>query len=179
VERYGHCVEKLAHGALGPEHVHRRMLPVLRQDRQLCLGLRAADSPDAPGQAPLIAKPAQTGLAAALWQLEPSRARPDPAHKRPPCADPPRQVEEHDRVCSPEPKIERRVVVAVGDPVIAGKQYLLLLAPRGLGRLGPARQPEVDVENNDGQAGLGRKRSRERALPRPGRGPLRTSSAKR
>src|SRR5260221_14449098 len=55
LERYRHSyVEKLAHGALGPEHVHRHMLSVLRQDLQLSFALRAADSPDAPNQAPFI-----------------------------------------------------------------------------------------------------------------------------
>lgn len=143
------------------------MLSVLRQDLQLSFALRAADSPDAPNQAPFIAKPTQTGLVTAVWQLEVNRARSNPTHERAPCADPPPYVEEHDRVCSLESKIERGVVVAVGDPVVAGEQSLLLLAPLGLGRLGPTRQPEVDVENNDGEAGLRRKRSRERTLPRP------------
>jgi hypothetical protein len=45
-----------------------------------------------------------------------------------PCADPPPHVEEHDRVCSLESKIERGVVVAVGDPAVAGEQCQRLAA---------------------------------------------------
>src|SRR5580658_998772 len=122
LERYRRSyVEKLAHGALGPEHVHRHMLSVLREDLQLSFALRTADSPDAPNQPPFIAKPTQTGLVTAVWQLEVNRARSNPTHERAPCADPPPCVEEHDRVCSLESKIERRVVVAVCDPVVAGE----------------------------------------------------------
>src|ERR1700751_2602073 len=144
------------------------MLSVLREDLQLSLAVRAADPPEAPSQAPFIAKPMQTGFVTAVWQLEASRARSNPTHEPPPCADPPPYLEEHNRVRSLESKIERGVVVAVGDPVVAGEQPLLFLAPLGLGRLGPTRLPEVDVENNDGKAGLRRKRSRECTLPRPG-----------
>ena len=144
------------------------MLSVLRHDLQLSFAVRAADSPDAPSQPPFVAKPTHPRLVTAVWQLEVSRARPDPADERAPCTDPPRYVEEHDRVCTRESKIERGVVVAVGDPLVAAEQPVLRLAPLGLGRLGPTRQPEVDIENNDGEAGLRRKRSRERTLPRPG-----------
>jgi hypothetical protein len=115
-----------------------------------------------------VARPTKAGLVAALRQIKASRARADPAHERAPRADPPPCAKEHDRVCSLESKVERGVVVAVGDPVVAGEQSFLLLARLGLGRLGPAWQPEVEVETNDGEAGLRRQRSRERTLPRPG-----------
>src|ERR1700757_2691614 len=100
------------------------MLSVLREDLQLSLPVRAADSPDAPSQAPFIAKPTQTGFVTAVCELEANRARSNPTRERAPCADPPPHVEEDNRVCSLESKIERGVVVAVGDPVVAGEQSL-------------------------------------------------------
>jgi hypothetical protein len=45
------------------------------------------------------------------------------------------------------------------------RQVPLLLPPLIHRRLHPARFPEVDVKMDDGEAGLGRQRSRERALP--------------
>ena len=60
------------------------------------------------------------------------------------------------------------MVVAVGNPLVPAEQATLFLTPLLLGRLHPARLPEVDVEMDEGKAGLGRQRSRERALARSG-----------
>ena len=64
-------------------------------------------------------------------------------------------------------KIEGGVVVAVSDPVVAGEEAPLLLPPLVLGRLHPARFPEVDVEMDDGKARFYRA-PRERAFARSG-----------
>jgi hypothetical protein len=64
-------------------------------------------------------------------------------------------------------QVECLVVVAIGDPLIAGEKAALLLAPLALRRRDPARLPEMEVEMNDRQAGLRSKRAREGALPGP------------
>ena len=60
------------------------------------------------------------------------------------------------------------MVVAVDDPLVSGEQPPLLLAPLLLRWLHPARFPEVDVEMDEGEASLGRERSRERTFSRSG-----------
>ncbi len=92
------CAEKLTGGALGAENVQRHVRPVPRQDSELSFSFRAVDSPDAPDQRPFVAQPSPGGIIAAVGQLEANRRLANPAHERAPCADPPRCVEEHDRV---------------------------------------------------------------------------------
>ena len=97
------AVEESARRPPGAKDVQRHMLPVLRQDFEFSFSLRAADSPDAPDQAPFVAQSSPGGLVAALGQLEASRTFANPAHERAPCADPPRRIEEHNRVRALEP----------------------------------------------------------------------------
>jgi hypothetical protein len=144
------------------------MVPVSRQDAEFSLALRPAVSPNSPDQRPFIAQPAQSRLVAAVGQLKASRTLADPAHECSPCTDPPWSIEVHHRVCALEPKLKCGVVVAVENPLVAGDQVALRLAPLVLRRLHLARFPEVDVKMDDGKASLGRERSRERALARSG-----------
>ena len=81
----------------------------------------------------------------------------------------PVHVEHHNGVGTFEADVKCLVVVAGGDPRIAGEHVTLLLAPFGLRRRNPARRPEGEVEMNDRQASPGR-RARARAcsfLTRP------------
>jgi hypothetical protein len=82
--------------------------------------------------------------------LEASRTLANPANERSPCTDPPWRIQEHDRVRALKTILESGVVVAVGDPLLAGEKTALLCAPLVLGRLRPARFPEVDVEVDHG-----------------------------
>ena len=143
------------------------MVPVPRQDSEFSFALGSVVSPEAPGQRPFIAQPAQGRLVATVGQLEANRTLAHPADECSPCTDPPWCIEEHRRVCALEPKVECGMVVAVENPLVAGDQVALFLAPLVLRRLRPARLPEVDVKMDDGQVSLGRERSRERALADP------------
>src|SRR4029450_11039438 len=140
------CAEKLPGSALGAEHVEGHMPSVLRQDFEFAFALSAPDSPDAPDQPPFVAQPSPGGIVATVGQFEANRRLANAAQERTPCADPPRCVEEHDGVCAREPKVERGVVVAVDDPLVAREQDALLLAPLVLGRRHPTRVPEMEVE---------------------------------
>jgi hypothetical protein len=160
--------EELTDRAFGAENVQRHMAPVPRQNSEFSFALGSTDSPDAPGQGPFIVQPSQSRLVAAVRQLEASRTLANPADECSLCADPPWRIKDHDRVCPLKPKVECALVVAVGDPLVAGEEVALLLAPLILRWLHPARFPEVDVEMDDGKARLGRQRSRERALARSG-----------
>ena len=140
------------------------MVRVPRQDFEFSIALRSVDSPDAPGQQPLVAQPAQSRLVATLGQLKAIWTLADTTDECSPYTDPPGRIEEHRRVCALEPKVECGVVVAVENPFVAGNQVALLFAPFCLRGLHPARLPEPEVEMDDGKAGLGRQRSRERAL---------------
>jgi hypothetical protein len=161
-------MEEITGLAVGAKHVQGYMVPVPRQDSEFSCALISAVSPDAPDQRPFFAQPSQSRLVAVVGQLEPNRTPANPADERSPCTDPPWRIEEHGRVCALEPKVECGVVVAVEDPLVAGEQASLLLAPLVPGWLHPARFPEVDVEMDDGKASLGRERSREGALARSG-----------
>jgi hypothetical protein len=162
------ALEQRAHGPSGTEHVQRRMLRALRQDREFSFALRVAASADAPCQRRFVVKPSPGGLIAAGWQREASRTLAYPARERALCADPPGCIEEHNRVRPLDPQVERGVIVAVDDPFPSREQFSLLVSPLVLGRRNPPRFPEVDVEMDYGQPGLGRQRSRERALTRSG-----------
>src|SRR3954469_768128 len=97
------AVEESAHFPPCTKHVERYVIRVPRKDAELSFSLRAADSPDAPGQPPFVAQPSPGGLIAADRQLEAGRTPTDPARQRTLGADPPRRVEEHDRVRPLEP----------------------------------------------------------------------------
>ena len=96
------------------------MVPVPRKDSEFYFALGSADSPDAPHQGPFFAQPSPSRLVAAVGELEANRTLANPADERSPCTDPPWRIEEHDRVGALKPKVECGVVVAVGDPLVAG-----------------------------------------------------------
>jgi len=117
-------------------------------------------------ESPLVAQSSARRILATLWHLALRPAK--TACECPGRADPPWHVEKDDGLRAFEGKVERLVVVAVGDPGFACEETVLLLAPLALRRLHPARLPVVDVEMNHSQSRPGRERPRERALPGSG-----------
>src|SRR3954469_24367368 len=122
--------------------------PPLRRFRQM------------PMAKPLVVQPSPERIVA------PPNRLPQAAQERASRAHPPGRVEKHNGVRAFDAEFECLVVVAVGDPRVAGEQAALFLAPLALRRRNPARLPELEVEMNDRQAGLRSKRAREGALPR-------------
>jgi hypothetical protein len=123
-------------------------------------------TPDDADKSPFIAQSSSYGVLATFGHR--SDWVPKSAHECTTCAGPPRRVENHDRIRAFEPKLERLVVVPVGDPRVACEQAALLVPPLVIRRLGPARLPVVVVEMDHRQAGTRRERPRERALARSG-----------
>ena len=157
-------IDELSRRPRRTQNVNRHLPSVLRRNRKLSFALRVAASPDAPDQPPFVAQPSPGRIIAAVGRLETARHA-KPAHERAPCADPPRRVEEHEGVRALEPKIE--CDVAVNDPLLASEQGALLLAELVLGRPNPAGIPAVEVEMDDGKAGLRRERRENVLLPAP------------
>src|SRR5262245_6941591 len=154
MDRLG-VVKKLTDRTLGTQHVQRHMAPMPRHDRQLSLALRPPPQPDAPNQPPFVTQPSpRRSLAAGgqLVALRTTKPTPEPAR----CAAPPWRLEEHDRIRALEPQVERLVIVAVGNPLLAREQLGLHITPLLVRRLHPARLPEVHVQMDHRKAGLRR-----------------------
>jgi hypothetical protein len=137
--------EKRFGRSLRTERVQHSVLPVLGDDRAFSLRLLTTIAPVDPDHSPLIAQPsdhrivATVGHHTANW---PSNS----AHERPTSASPPRRIEDDNRVRPLQAKIERFVIVAVGDPGVAREQGALLHPPLVVRRLHPSWLPIVEVE---------------------------------
>src|SRR5688500_15300098 len=151
MDRLG-VVKKLTDRTLGTQHVQRHMAPMPRHDRQLSLALRPPPQPDAPNQPPFVTQPSPCRRVAAVGPL--TLRRTQPSYERARCADPPWRVEEHDRIRALEPQVERLVIVAVGNPLLAREQLGLHITPLLVRWLHPARLPEVHVQMDHRKAGL-------------------------
>src|SRR5215469_4894892 len=123
--------------------------------------------PDSPAQPPFIAQPSYHRVVATFGHRGASRPS-NSAHERPAGAHPPRRVEYDNCVRSLKTKIERFVIVAVGDPGVAREQAALLHPPLVIRRLHPSWLPIVEVEMDHRQTGPRRQCLREGALPGPG-----------
>ncbi len=137
--------EKCSGHSFRTEGVHRRVLPVLGDDRSLSFRLLTTIPPVDPDRPPFIAQPLDHRVVATLRHHRanwPSNS----THERPSGANPPRRTEDDNCVGSLQAKIERFVIVAVGDPAVARKQTALLHPPLVIRRADPAWLPIMEVE---------------------------------
>lgn len=89
----------------------------------------------------------------------------EPSSKCPPCADPPRRAENHQRVGARDQEVVVDVV-AVDDPTVAGQKILLFLQHFALRDAYPARIPAMQIKMDNRQASLYRQQPRERTFAR-------------
>src|SRR4051812_22002648 len=117
---------------------------------------------------PLVVQPSPERIVA------PPNRLPQAAQERASRAHPPGRVEKHNGVRAFDAEFECLVVVAVGDPRVAGEQAALFLASLALRRRNPARLPKLEVEMNDRQGRSSQqasaRRCSSRSLPSPSRG---------
>lgn len=133
---------------LRSEHVQRRVLPVLGDDRAFSLRLLTTVSPDDADQPPFIAQPSDHGVIATFGHLG-INWRSKSAQERPTGTNPPRRSEDDNCVRSLQAKVERFMIVAVGDPGVGGEEGALLHPPLIIGRLRPSGLPIVEIEMYD------------------------------
>lgn len=137
--------EKCSGRSLGTESVQRRVLPVLGDDRSFSFRLLTTIAPVDPDRPPFIPQPLDHRVVATFRHHGADRPSNSP-HERPSGANPPRRIEDDNSVGSLHAKIERFVIVAVGDPPLARKQSALLHPPLVIRRPDPAWLPIVEVE---------------------------------
>jgi hypothetical protein len=137
--------EKRSGRSLRTEHVQRRVLPVLGDDGAFSLRLLTTIPPVDPDRPPLIAQPLDHGVVATVGHHGANWSS-NSAHERPTGAEPPRCSEYDNCVRALQPKIERFVIVAVGDPGVAREQAALLHPPLVVRRPHPGWLPIMKVE---------------------------------
>ena len=137
--------EKCSGHSFRTEGMQRRVLPVLGDDGSFSFRLLTTIPPVDPDRPPFIAQPLDHRVVATVRHHRanwPSNS----TQERPSGANPPRRIEDDNCVGPLQAKIERFVIVAVGDPAVARQQTALLHPPLVIRRPDPAWLPIMEVE---------------------------------